>query len=236
MSELLQKSLQQWGLSLTDFQLEQFAQYLTLLQQKNQEINLTAVTDDTGIVQKHFLDSLSICLTDLFQRKGTLIDVGCGAGFPGIPIQIVCPAVSTTLLDSSQKRVEFLKDCCQALSLDTVNCIHGRAEDVAQDPEFRESFDIACSRAVAKLRVLVEYCLPFLKEGGFFIAYKGPDPQEEVEEAENAILELGGELQEILSAPLPFTDIHHTLVIIKKVRQTPAKYPRKAGKATKKPL
>lgn len=234
--QLLKEISSEMGFSLSEKQLSQFMLYKDLLLEWNETINLTAITDQREIIIKHFADCISIGETLPFQENATLIDVGTGAGFPGVPLKIVFPSLQVTLLDSLQKRVSFLDELVEKLELDDVSCIHSRAEDGGKNPAYREQFDYCVSRAVANLAVLSEYCLPFVKEGGCFISLKGPDVEEEVEEAKNAIGILGGEIIGITPVAIPMSDLHHSLVFIKKIGQTPKQYPRKAGKISKNPM
>lgn len=206
--------------------------YKDMLLDYNAKINLTAITDEKEIAIKHFLDSLSpLAYTDFINKA--VIDVGTGAGFPGLPIKIAEPTVRLTLLDSLNKRITFLKAVAEALSLKNISFIHSRAEDAART-SLREAFDIALSRAVAALPTLAEYCLPFVKVGGLFIALKGPEPSEEITSAKKAIALLGGEITAIKPVSLP--DCSHTLIIISKTSPTPAAYPRTSAKIKKSSL
>lgn len=234
MKELLLKGAAELGTPLDDKQAEQFCRYAELLVEWNEKINLTAITDDTGIVTKHFLDSLTPILTGSI--KGSVIDVGTGAGFPGFPLKIANPDIKLTLLDSLNKRVKFLQTVSDELGLEDVECIHSRAEDGGKNKDLREKFDVCVSRAVANLAVLCEFCLPFVKVGGIFMALKGPLADSEVNSAKRAIKELGGEVSETAEFSIPFTDLNHKIVMIKKVRHTPKQYPRKAGVPTKNPI
>lgn len=223
------------GFSLTENQLKQFCKYAELLIEWNEKMNLTAITEPAEIVTKHFIDSL-YGLKFLKGRK-TLIDVGTGAGFPGLPLKITKPDIELTLLDSLNKRLTFLTEVKNQLDLDKTECVHSRAEDGATPTSsLRESFDVAVSRAVANLSCLCEYCLPYVKRGGVFLAYKGPDTEEEIENAQNAIDILGGELTGVYNYTIPETDITHSIIVITKVKNTPEKYPRLQGKIQKKPL
>lgn len=223
------------GFDLDDTQLKQFGLYADLLVEWNKKMNLTAITEPDEIVTKHFVDSL-YGLKVLGNRK-TVIDVGTGAGFPSVPLKIAKPEVSLTLLDSLNKRLTFLTEVKNQLGLENVGCIHSRAEDGATaGAPLRESFDAAVSRAVANLSCLCEYCLPYVKRGGVFLAYKGPDVEEELADAQNAIETLGGEVAGVYCYTIPETDITHSVVVINKVRNTPDKYPRLQGKIQKKPL
>ena len=224
------------GVCLTDKQIEQFLQYKELLLDWNQKINLTANTEEKEVMLKHFADCVSIVSAVSLQKNTSVIDVGTGAGFPGIPLKIVCPSLHMTLLDSLQKRILFLEEVIKKLYLENVFCIHTRAEDGGKNPEYREKFDYCVSRAVANLTALSEYCLPFVKIGGELIALKGPEAEQEVRQAKKAIQVLGGEVTEIKQITIPYIELRHTLVLIKKVRQTPSQYPRKAGKVLKNPI
>ncbi len=222
------------GIGISDGQLEQLEKYGHLLQEWNEKINLTAITDDEEIAVKHFLDSLTALLTD--KVNGSVIDVGTGAGFPGLVLKTVKPEIQLTLLDSLNKRINFLKAAAKELSLEGVEFVHGRAEDFGMNIKYREKFDTAAARAVANLRVLAEWCLPFVKVGGYFLALKGPLADDELKDAKKAIHILGGEVEDVFEAKIPYSDLSHKIIIIKKVRRTPSKYPRKPGIAIKSPI
>lgn len=222
------------GIGISDGQLEQLEKYGHLLQEWNEKINLTAITDDEEIAVKHFLDSLTALLTD--KVNGSVIDVGTGAGFPGLVLKTVKPEIQLTLLDSLNKRINFLKAAAEELSLEGVEFVHGRAEDFGMNIKYREKFDTAAARAVANLRVLAEWCLPFVKVGGYFLALKGPLADDELKDAKKAIHILGGEVEDVFEAKIPYSDLSHKIIIIKKVRRTPSKYPRKPGIAIKSPI
>lgn len=228
-----QKDLDALQVTLSAEQLEQFLDYYKLLIEKNKVMNLTAITEFEDVLKKHFIDSLS--LVKAFDLSGGLsvIDVGTGAGFPGIPLKIAFPNLRITLLDSLRKRVGFLQEVIEALSLKETEAFHGRAEDFAKG-SLRESFDLCVSRAVANLSTLSEYCLPYVKVGGCFVSYKADD--DEVKQAEHAIELLGGKLRERKAFLLPDSDIGRTLIVTEKCHPTPHQYPRKAGTAGKKPL
>ena len=215
-----------------------FLLYNDLLLETNKSLNLTAITEFDDVVVKHFLDSC-MALSDraeVFSGPLRLVDVGTGAGFPGLPLKIMRPEIRLTLIDSLRKRVDFLQDTVRKLELDHVDCIHARAEEAGRDPALREQFDLAVSRAVARLSVLSEYVLPFVKEGGLFIAYKSGDMAEELQEAGNALRILGGTVEKVSVFTIPGTDYERSLIYIRKTAKTPEKYPRKAGKPEKKPL
>ena len=236
LEKLLVDSCNELGISINDTQVKQFFKYKELLIEWNQKMNLTAITDDKEVILKHFVDSVSLSKGIDLDREIDVIDVGTGAGFPGMPVKIAFPKIRITLLDSLNKRINFLQNVSHELCLENVNCIHSRAEDGGQNNELRESFDLCISRAVADLAVLCEYCLPFVKVGGNFISLKGPDVEEEIEGAKNGISKLGGEIIDVIKINIPNSDITHSLITIKKISQTPTVYPRKAGKITKNPL
>ena len=229
-------SLLKLGLTLTEFQFRQFMQYYELLVEWNSFMNLTAITEFQEVCTKHFIDSLSLCKAMDCTKEISIIDVGTGAGFPGIPLKIAFPNLQVTLLDSLGKRVKFLKEVIEKLGLEQIDAIHGRAEDFAKPDMLREQFDVCVSRAVANLSTLSEYCIPYVKVGGFFISYKSEKVTEEMTAAKNAVSLLGGELQEQVAFVLPDSDIYRNLVMIKKIKETPKKYPRKAGLPSKEPL
>lgn len=235
-NSLLLESAQALGIPLSETQTDQFMQYLSLLLEWNEKMNLTAITDPVEVVQKHFIDCISV-LPHLNLKGGeTIIDVGTGAGFPGVPLKIASPALQVTLLDALQKRLTFLDTLTQSLQLSDVTLVHSRAEDGGQNPQLREQFDLCVSRAVANLAVLLEYCLPFVKVGGRLAALKGPDAAQEIAQAENALQTLGGKVTAVIPITIPHTDLQHQLVLVEKVAPTPQRYPRKAGKISKKPL
>ncbi len=231
MDRLLKDGFSELGISVSDEKIEMLIKYAELLKSWNEKMNLTAVCDDFGIATKHFFDSATPLLTGLV--KGSVIDVGTGAGFPGMVLKILKPELDITLLDSLKKRLVFLEEVAKELCLD-VNIVHARAEDGART--MRARFDTVVSRAVANMAVLSELAVPFLKVGGNFLALKGPLAESELEAAESAIHILGGEILPTYSVSIPKTDLNHKIVIVKKVRQTPQKYPRKAGIVTKNPL
>lgn len=233
--ELLKIGLSKWGIEIDDVKVEQFRNYIYLLMEYNQKVNLTAITEPREIVIQHFLDSLSVLTMDIFHQRRWVLDVGSGAGFPGIPIKMVLPELNMVLLDSSKKRVAFLNHVIRTLKLDKIIAVHGRAEELGHS-QYREAFDIVVSRAVAPLRILCEYCIPFLRLDGFFLSYKGPGALEELEESRNAIDVLGGSFVEIKSIDVPFSKKTHNIVVIRKDRKTPDNYPRAPGKPQKSPL
>ncbi|AFS79911.1 16S rRNA methyltransferase GidB [Gottschalkia acidurici 9a] len=224
------------GIELNEKKIEQFRLYKELLQEWNEKINITAITDDVEVDIKHFLDSITIFKTQKIIKGKSIIDIGTGGGFPGVPIKIMEDGTDVTLFDSLNKRLIFLNEVISKLGLENIRTIHGRAEEYGIKEEYRESFDIATSRAVASLNILSEYCLPFVKVGGYFIAMKGPEVEEEIKGSENAIKLLGGKIEDKIDIKLPSSDITHNLLIIKKISHTPTKYPRGGGKPKKNPL
>lgn len=234
MENILIEGASKLGIELNDKQASQFCEYARLLKEWNEKINLTAITDDEGIATKHFLDSITAILTN--RVKGRMIDVGTGAGFPAIPIKIAKPEIEVTLLDSLNKRINFLNEVCTSLGLEGVQTVHARAEDGGKDAKYREKFDTAVSRAVANMTVLCELCLPFVKVGGTFLALKGPLADDELDSAKRAIAILGGKVEDVISVDIPFTELNHKIIVVKKVRHTPMQYPRKAGIPTKTPI
>ncbi len=234
MKDLIINGAKLLGVTLDDALAARLAEYANLLKAWNKKMNLTAITDDADIATKHFLDSLTALCTN--RVNGKVMDVGTGAGFPGLVLKIVKPELSMTLLDSLNKRITFLGNVCDELNIGGVELIHARAEDVGRNASYRGKFDTVVSRAVANLTVLSEWCIPFLKRGGYFLALKGPLAEQELKDARRAIKILGGEVEDVCETDIPFTDLKHKIIVIKKVGQTPLKYPRKAGIATKIPI
>ena len=226
------------GICLSEVQLEQFYQYYELLIERNKVMNLTAITEWEDVIYKHFIDSLSLVKVEsiLEDSNKHFIDVGTGAGFPGIPLKIAFPDIEIILLDSLHKRVDFLKTVIDNLGLKKIEALHGRAEDKKKKKNFREQFDLCVSRAVANLSTLIEYCLPFVKKDGLFISYKSGKIEEELSQAKTALKILGGEIMNTITFQLPRADGERCLIKIKKVRNTPNKYPRKSGLPGKEPL
>ena len=203
--------------------------------EKNKVMNLTAITEDEEFNIKHFLDSLSLLKLEEIQKAKRVLDLGTGAGFPGVPLKIAKKDLDVTLLDSLKKRIDFLNETIEDMGLEGIRGIHARAEELSRKDDYREAFDLVTSRAVANLATLYEYCLPFVKVGGYMVAMKGPDIEGELKEGQAALKALGGELVEVKKVDLP-QDIEHTLVLVKKVKTTPKKYPRAGGKPRKNPI
>lgn len=237
-----QKDLKCFDIELSKKQLAQFLMYYEMLVEWNQMMNLTAITEYEDVMKKHFVDSLSLvkaCGDETFHdpiKSFSVIDIGTGAGFPGLVLKIAFPNLKVTLLDSLNKRIHFLDAVIDKLNLVGVKTLHGRAEDYAKPGKLRESFDLCVSRAVANLSVLSEYCLPYVKQGGLFISYKSEKISEEIDTAGNVITVLGGKLERQIEFYLPNSDIYRNLVVVKKQNSTPGKYPRKAGLPAKEPL
>lgn len=236
MREILESGATAFGIELNEKQLGMFDAYTALLLEWNQKFNLTRITEPEEIAVKHYLDSLSMLKFVDVPAGSKLIDVGTGAGFPGIPLKIAVPGLKLTLADSVKKRLTFLEEVVQQLGLENVKILHGRAEDLGQVRAFREEYDFSVSRAVAKLRVLSELCMPFCHSRGRFVAYKGPDVDDEVKEASNAIRILGGKIEAVNKFVLPDSDLQRSLVIVGKIEQTPRAYPRQAGTPERTPL
>ena len=235
--EKLREYAKEYGVELSDEQLNQFSTYYEMLIEKNKVMNLTAITEKEDVMVKHFADSIAVASCyDFVTKEVSLIDVGTGAGFPGIPLKIAFPNLKVTLLDSLNKRVSFLQEVIEALKLEEIQAVHFRAEDGAKKVEFREQFDICVSRAVANLASLSEYCLPFVKVGGYFISYKSGKIEEELENSKAAIRILGGKVERVETFNLADTDMGRSFVMIRKCMETAKLYPRNAGKPSKEPL
>lgn len=234
--DTLVRGISELQMEIGNDKLQKFKTYKTLLKEWNEKINITAIKDDEEIDIKHFLDSLTIFKTGKITEGKRVIDIGTGGGFPGVPIKIIEDSLEVVLLDSLNKRLKFLDEVIKELGFENIRTMHERAEDLGNNKDYREKFDIAVSRAVASLNILAEYCLPFVKPNGYFIAMKGSDSSEEIKEAENAIKILGGKLEDKIDIRIPQSDIIHSLLIIKKIGHTPTKYPRQSGKIKKSPL
>lgn len=233
---VLRQGCEALGITLDENQEKQFTDFYEYLVEKNKVMNLTGITEFEEVLVKHFLDSLACVKAVSMQKVTSMIDIGTGAGFPGVPLKIAFPHLNACLLDSLKKRVGFLEETFSLLKMDGVKAIHGRAEELARNEEYREQYDLCVSRAVSNLATLSEYCLPYVKVGGLFISYKSGKVQEEAVQAEKAVKILGGKLRDILYFQLPDSEIDRSLVIIEKIKITPAKYPRKAGTPQKEPL
>ncbi len=230
------KGLEQLHITLTEEQMKAFDTYYTMLVEKNKVMNLTAITEWEDVVVKHFLDSLALCNTMDLGKDLRVLDLGTGAGFPGVPLKIAFPNLEIVLLDSLNKRIIWLQEVIETLKLEGISAHHGRAEEYAKKSEFRGGFDLCVSRAVANLSTLSEYCLPFVAKSGYFVSYKSGNVKEELEAAAKAIHILGGKVDGVDEFTLPGTDMGRTFVKIKKTMDTPNKYPRSAGKPSKEPL
>ncbi|RMC97760.1 16S rRNA (guanine(527)-N(7))-methyltransferase RsmG [Clostridium autoethanogenum] len=222
------------GLEFDEKKYSKFIKYKDILKFWNNKINLTTIVEDEDIIKKHFIDCVKIFKFSPLRDISNVIDIGTGAGFPGIPMKIVNPQIEVVLLDSLNKRINFLNQVISDIELNDIKCIHGRAEDFSKDIEYREKFDAAVSRAVANLTVLSEFCIPYIKLGGYFVAMKGPSVEDEIKESKKAVSILGGKIEDIIK--IENDDLNHNLVVIKKIRRTPNMYPRKAGIVSKKPL
>ena len=234
--EKFKNGLQQLHIALSEKQMEQFLQYYELLVEKNKVMNLTAITEFDEVVEKHFLDSVSLTQQLDLHQPLKVLDLGTGAGFPGIPLKIVFPELEITLMDSLNKRVLFLQDVISSLKLENIEAVHGRAEEAARNKKYRESFDLCVSRAVANISTLSEYCLPFVKIGGSFISYKSSTIEDELEDGKKGIAILGGKVKDVYKFTLPDSELQRSFVIIEKEKKTPKAYPRKAGTPSKEPL
>lgn len=225
------------GLTLTEQQIGQYATYFKWLVEWNEKMNLTAITDEEGVYFKHFYDSMMLLKLKQFPQSGTLLDVGAGAGFPSLPVHIALPQIHVTVIDSLNKRIGFLNELAGALGTPHYQALHGRAEDFAAPAKnFRGNFDVVTARAVARLNVLLELCLPYVKVGGHFFAMKGPEAENEVSESKKALSTLGGRVVDLLQMQLPNDQGTRNIVVVEKVKETPKQYPRKAGTPSKSPL
>lgn len=236
MSQIFESKLNAIGITLDEKQKQQFDKFYELLVEWNKVMNLTGITEYEEVNEKHFVDSLSIVKAIDMSQVKSVIDIGTGAGFPGIPLKIAFPHLKVVLLDSLNKRINFLNTVIAELGLENIETIHGRAEDFAKQAEYREKFDLCVSRAVANLATLSEYCIPYVEKGGMFVPYKSGEIDEEVEQAKKAVHVLGGKLEDVIKFQLPGTEIRRSFVVIKKVQNTAKKYPRKAGLPSKEPI
>lgn len=231
----LKEEAAEMGFSLSEEQLAQFDRYAAMLVEWNEKVNLTAILEPREIVVKHFVDSLCLLEHCQLAEGAHLVDIGTGAGFPAIPVKLYRPDLQITMIDSLGKRIRFLESVASELGLTGVKAIHGRGEDMGKEATYREKFDLATARAVRGLRELSEYCLPYVKVGGLFVAMKGPDVEEELTQAKNAIITLGGEVEGVDTIRLPM-ELTRTFVRVRKVKNTPPTFPRSQGKMSKKPL
>ncbi len=230
------EGMKELSVDISESQIEKFFLYYNMVIERNRVINLTAITDMRDVVFKHFIDSVSLVKVIDVSRETSLIDVGTGAGFPGIPLKIIFPDLKVTLLDSLNKRVSFLDEVIDRIGLNGIQAIHGRAEDVGRNPEFREKYDMCVSRAVANLSTLSEYCMPFVKVGGSFISYKSGTIEDELKQAEKAVKILGGSIEKVVNFRIEEIDAERSLIQIMKKNRIPMKFPRKAGIPGKEPL
>lgn len=234
--ELLKKGITDFNIDVDEKMIDDFSIYREILVEWNQKMNLTGIEDEKEVFIKHFLDSVSIFKNGYIKDNMKVIDVGTGAGFPGLPMKIAKRSLDVTLLDSLNKRINFLQEVCKKIYIDDVEFIHGRAEDFGQDENYREQYDIATARAVAGLPVLMEFCVPFVKVGGYFICLKGPNADLELEESKKAMETLGVKFIEKIDIKLPEIELNHNILVFEKIQNTPSKYPRKAGKPSKSPI
>ena len=233
---ILEEGCRELGITLDEIQKKQFTDFYEYLVEKNKVMNLTGITEFQEVLVKHFLDSLACVKAVDMSRIKRIMDIGTGAGFPGVPLKIAFPHLEACLLDSLKKRVNFLEETFQMLKLENITAIHGRAEEYAKNKQYRETYDLCVSRAVSNLATLSEYCLPYVKTGGYFISYKSGTVQEELEQAQKAVKILGGKIQDVVYFQLPDSEIQRSLVVIEKIKATPGRYPRKAGTPLKEPL
>ncbi len=234
--ENLKQAIDSFGYDSSTDKLDRFERFMQLVIEWNEKVNLTAITERNEFIKKHFIDSLCCLPHDEYKKAESVIDVGTGAGFPGMPLAIMSPEKNFLLIDSLNKRIKILNEIIAELDLKNVTAVHGRAEELARNKLYREQFDICVSRAVSRLSVLSEYCLPFVKKGGWLAAYKGPDAEREIEDAHSALGKLGGKVVDIKNTEMNQFGISHRIVYIQKTMNTPKVYPRKAGTPEKKPL
>ena len=237
--KLFNQGLEELGIDLSNDQIEQFVKFYEMLVEKNKVMNLTGITEFNEVIVKHFIDSLALVKVidkDKLADDISIIDIGTGAGFPGIPLKIAFPEIKITLLDSLNKRINFLKEVSEELGFDNIEFIHGRSEDFGRNPQYREQFDICVSRAVANLATLSEFCVPFVKVGGSFVSYKAGDCGEEVSTSIKAVEKMGGKIEKQLEYIVPTSDLNRVLLVIDKEKATPKSFPRKAGIPAKEPI
>lgn len=234
--EILNRACSNEGLRFDENKYNKFILYKDMIKEWNEKINITAITEDSDIIKKHFIDSIKMLKFSPLAQAKSIIDIGTGGGFPGIPIKIMDEEKEVVLLDSLNKRIKFLDEVIKSMRLSNISTVHGRAEDFAKESKYREKFDVAVSRAVANMATLSELCIPYVKVNGYFVAMKGPSVEEEITGAKNAINILGGRIEDIIEVNIEDSDLKHNLVIIKKIKSTPKIYPRQAGTANKTPL
>ena len=232
----LQNALEQLNIPYTEETLEKYRLYMEGIIEWNEKVNLTSITDKDEFIKLHFVDSIMSVPTEEFQKANKIIDVGTGGGFPGIPLALAAPDKEFVLMDSLNKRIKIINQLCEEIGITNVTAVHARAEELAKNKAHRQNYDLCVSRAVANLSTLSEYCLPFIKQGGWFLSYKGPDTDKELADAKKAIKILGGQIDREELASLESSGLEHKIIFIKKVKDTPAKYPRKAGTPSKEPL
>ncbi len=232
----LQTALEQLNISYTEETLEKYRLYMEGIIEWNEKVNLTSITDKDEFIKLHFIDSIMSVPCEEFQKAKKIIDVGTGGGFPGIPLALAAPDKEFVLMDSLNKRIKIINQLCEEIGITNVTAVHARAEELAKNKAHRQQYDLCVSRAVANLSTLSEYCLPFIKQGGWFLSYKGPDTDKELSDAKKAIRILGGQIDREELASLESSGLEHKIIFIKKVKDTPAKYPRKAGTPSKDPL
>ena len=232
----LQTALEQLNIPYTEETIEKYRLYMEGIIEWNEKVNLTSITDRDEFIKLHFIDSVMSVPTEEFQKAKKIIDVGTGGGFPGIPLALAAPDKEFVLMDSLNKRIKIINQLCEEIGITNVTAVHARAEELAKNKAHRQKYDLCVSRAVANLSTLSEYCLPFIKQGGWFLSYKGPDTDKELADAKKAIKILGGQIDREELASLESSGLEHKIIFIKKVKDTPAKYPRKAGTPSKDPL
>ena len=232
----LRKALDELNIKYDDEIISKYQAYMEGIIEWNEKVNLTSITDKDEFIVKHYIDSVMCVPCREFRNAEKIIDVGTGGGFPGIPLALAAPDKEFVLMDSLNKRIKIINQLCEEIGIHNVTAVHARAEELARNKAHRESYDLCVSRAVANLSTLSEYCLPFIRKGGYFLSYKGPDSQQEVKDAKNAISVLGGKIEREEKASLESFDLEHKIIFIKKIKDTPAKFPRKAGTPSKEPL
>ena len=229
-------ALEQLNIPYDEEIIKKYEAYMEGIIEWNEKVNLTSITDKDEFIVKHYIDSVMCVPCKEFQNAERIIDVGTGGGFPGIPLALAAPDKEFVLMDSLNKRIKIINELCAEIGIENVTAVHARAEELAKNKEHRENYDLCVSRAVANLSTLSEYCLPFIKKGGYFLSYKGPDSEQEVKDAKKAISILGGKIEREEKASLEDFNLEHKIIYIKKIKDTPAKYPRKAGTPSKEPL